>query len=173
MRPYLPLLLVVVSSVAGCAARSKVSTDSSETGVPPPTVATGPRVAPPVVETDERDALPLDLEPVYFELDSTTLRPEFQDTLLQVAEVLRRHPEARVDVTGHTCELGTTEYNLALGQRRASVVKDYLRRLGVDASRITTLSFGEERPLSSTALEKNRRAELDLSGGARARLGAE
>ncbi|MCP3098515.1 OmpA family protein [Myxococcus sp. K15C18031901] len=172
MRPYLPLLLVV-SSLAGCAARTQVQPDSSTAVRPPSTVAPPQQAAAPVVSTTEQDALPLDLEPVYFELDSTTLRPEFQDTLLQLAEAMRRHPDSRVSISGHTCELGTTEYNLALGQRRAAVVKDYLRRLGVAPARIATLSFGEERPLSSTELAKNRRAELNVSAGAHSTRGAE
>ncbi|NTX62866.1 OmpA family protein [Myxococcus sp. CA051A] len=114
-----------------------------------------------MTEPSDTDLLPLALEPVYFELDSTTLRPEFRDTLTQLADALRKRPQARVNITGHTCELGTTEYNL--GQRRASVVRDYLRRLGVEPARLSTLSFGEERPLSTTELEKNRRAELRVS----------
>ncbi|NTX40527.1 OmpA family protein [Myxococcus sp. CA033] len=116
-----------------------------------------------MTEPSDTDLLPLALEPVYFELDSTTLRPEFRDTLTQLADALRKRPQARVNITGHTCELGTTEYNLALGQRRASVVRDYLRRLGVEPARLSTLSFGEDRPLSTTEPEKNRRAELMVS----------
>ncbi|MCP3064512.1 OmpA family protein [Myxococcus sp. K38C18041901] len=118
-----------------------------------------------MTQNSDTDLLPIRLEPVYFELDSTTLRPEFRDTLTQLADALRQRPQAKVSITGHTCELGTTEYNLALGQRRASVVRDYLRRLGVEPSRLSTLSYGEERPLSASELEKNRRAEFLVSGG--------
>lgn len=116
-----------------------------------------------MTENPDKDLLPLALEPVYFELDSTTLRPEFRDTLTQLADALRMRPQARVNITGHACEQGTTEYNLALGQRRASVVRDYLRRLGVEPARLSTLSYGEERPLSTTELEKNRRTEVKVS----------
>ncbi|MBZ4401304.1 OmpA family protein [Myxococcus sp. MISCRS1] len=166
MRPFLSLLVVVLGLV-GCAAKQPISTVSTDSQPPHAPVATRPEPERPSAMTPnpDTDLHPIRLEPVYFELDSTTLRPEFRDTLTQLADDLRQRPQAKVSITGHTCELGTTEYNLALGQRRASVVRDYLRRLGVEPSRLSTLSYGEERPLSASELEKNRRAELQLSGG--------
>jgi peptidoglycan-associated lipoprotein len=166
-KTLLPLFLLGLG-LAGCAARPKTPTVTDTTGdSPPPSTASTERPAADAERDREASLLPLPLEPVYFELDSATLRPEFRQTLEQLADALRQRPETRVTVSGHTCELGTTEYNLALGQRRAAVVRDYLRRLGVDPSRITTLSFGEERPLetasSSDALSRNRRAEFSYS----------
>ncbi|WP_426752999.1 OmpA family protein [Myxococcus sp. Y35] len=110
---------------------------------------------------------PLSADPVYFELDSATLRPESRDMLAQLATALRERPQTRVTVSGHTCELGTTEYNIALGHRRAAVVRDYLRNLGVEPSQLSIISYGEERPLSDAhteeALRQNRRAEFTFS----------
>ncbi|QSQ14776.1 OmpA family protein [Myxococcus landrumensis] len=157
-----PLLLAVFVTVLGCAARQPVAVISPQTQTSDAPVTARPELerSSSMTESPDVELIPLTMEPVYFELDSTTLMPEFRDTLTQLADALRKRPEARVSITGHTCELGTTEYNLALGQRRASVVRDYLRRLGVESSRLSTLSYGEERPLSTTALEKNRRAEV-------------
>jgi peptidoglycan-associated lipoprotein len=63
-------------------------------------------------------------------------------------------------IEGHTCEIGTTEYNLALGERRANAARDYLARMGVDEKRLKILSYGEEQPANAEDLEKNRRAEF-------------
>ena len=74
-------------------------------------------------------------------------------------------------VAGHTCELGTTEYNLALGQRRAASVRAYLVNLGVEPGRISVISYGEERPADPNAPEKNRRAEFSFRLAEQARAG--
>ncbi len=79
-----------------------------------------------------------------------------------LSRALRQRPQAQVNVSGHTCELGTTEYNLALGHRRADIVRTYLVRLGVEPQRIAVVSYGEEKPVDAHALEKNRRAELSV-----------
>jgi peptidoglycan-associated lipoprotein len=159
------LCLFLAAGLAGCAAKNKNLATAPDTGAstppPPATVADAARPAPGP-ETARQGPVTLSTDPVYFELDSATLRPEFRQTLESLADALRGQPGTRVTVTGHTCELGTTEYNLALGQRRAAVVRDYLRRLGVEPGRISITSYGEERPLSSD-LEKNRRAELSFA----------
>ncbi|NMO15021.1 OmpA family protein [Pyxidicoccus fallax] len=167
-KTLLPLLLGL--GLMGCAARPKTPTvtdASAATSTPATSTARTERAAEDADRDGQAALIPLSLDPVYFELDSATLRPEFRQTLEQLADGLRQRPGTRVTVSGHTCELGTTEYNLALGQRRAAVVRDYLRRLGVDASRIRTLSFGEERPLddshSEEAQNRNRRAEFSFS----------
>jgi peptidoglycan-associated lipoprotein len=109
----------------------------------------------------------LDFGPIYYELDSATLRPDSRELLEHVAESLRKHTQARVTISGHTCELGTTEYNLALGQRRAASARDYLVKLGVEPERISVVSYGEERPVElghdESAWVKNRRSEFSIS----------
>ena len=101
---------------------------------------------------------------VHFEFDSARLSMEAQDTLRQKAQWLKANPRAKVIIEGHCDERGTTEYNLALGDRRAFSAKSFLVDLGIADSRLTTVSYGEERPLDSGADEdawaKNRRAHF-------------
>lgn len=98
---------------------------------------------------------------VRFELDRYDLSPEAQATLRQQAALLQNYPQVVVTIEGHADERGTREYNLALGERRADAVRNYLTALGVAAERITVISYGKERPECPEADEqcwsKNRR----------------
>jgi len=100
-------------------------------------------------------------EDIYFAFDKSTLTPAAQDNLLRKAEWLRANREATITIEGHCDERGTNEYNLALGDRRAEAAKDFLVDLGIDAARIKTISYGEERPVdprhNEEAWAKNRR----------------
>ena len=100
-------------------------------------------------------------EDIYFDFDKSTLTPSAQDSLLRKAEWLRENPDATVTIEGHCDNRGTNEYNLALGDRRAESAKAFLVDLGIDASRLTTISYGEERPVdprnNEEAWSKNRR----------------
>ncbi|MBW2430125.1 MAG: peptidoglycan-associated lipoprotein Pal [Deltaproteobacteria bacterium] len=101
---------------------------------------------------------------IYFEFDSIRLSPEAQETLAKKAAWLRANSEASVTIEGHCDSRGTNEYNLALGEGRAQSVKAFLVDLGIDNSRLTTISYGEERPIDRTESEeawaKNRRASF-------------
>ncbi len=103
-------------------------------------------------------------EDILFEFDSAKLSEEAQNILRSKADWLRKNPRARVTVEGHCDERGTTEYNLALGDRRAFSAKSFLVDLGIDDSRLMTVSYGEERPLdpgpTEEAWAKNRRAHF-------------
>ncbi len=90
-------------------------------------------------------------ERVYFDLDNYRLDASDQDILKRQAAWLNSYPGNRVIVAGNCDERGTREYNLALGERRAAIVKDYLVSLGVDAARIDTISYGKERPIAGGA----------------------
>jgi peptidoglycan-associated lipoprotein len=83
---------------------------------------------------------------VFFDYDSYEIRPDAQDTLKKQAAFLQQYGQYRVTVEGHCDERGTREYNLALGERRANAVKNYLVALGVDPNRLQTISYGKERP---------------------------
>lgn len=83
---------------------------------------------------------------VFFAFDSAVLTPEARRTLERQAEWMKLFPDVTISVEGHCDERGTREYNLALGERRASAVKDYLVALGVGPQRIETISYGKERP---------------------------
>ena len=98
---------------------------------------------------------------VFFGYDQYDLTQEARDTLGRQANWLAQYPNLHVTVEGHADERGTREYNLALGERRANAVKNYLVALGVDAGRVTTISYGKERPAvpgsNETAWAQNRR----------------
>jgi peptidoglycan-associated lipoprotein len=104
------------------------------------------------------------MDTVYFEFDQATLSDLAKETLVRNAEWLRANPNARIQVEGNADERGTPEYNLALGERRAAAVKSYLSSLGVEGSRLVTISYGEERPADpghgEEAWEKNRRVDF-------------
>lgn len=101
---------------------------------------------------------------IYFNFDDADIRPEFAELLKAHADYLVKNPGVNVRIEGHTDERGTPEYNIALGERRANAVKQYLMNLGVPASQMSTVSYGEEMPLDTghneEAWAKNRRAVL-------------
>jgi peptidoglycan-associated lipoprotein len=101
---------------------------------------------------------------VFFAYDSYDLSPTSLATLRENAEVLKAYPRFRVVVEGHCDERGTIDYNLALGEKRAASVRDYLASLGVERERVRIITYGEERPAdpghSEAAWSKNRRAEF-------------
>jgi peptidoglycan-associated lipoprotein len=98
---------------------------------------------------------------ISFEYDRVTLSPEAKESLNKLGEWLLKKTSVQVLVEGHCDERGTAEYNLALGERRAHAAKQYLTQLGVNADRISTLSYGKERPIdpghTEAAWSKNRR----------------
>jgi outer membrane protein OmpA-like peptidoglycan-associated protein len=96
-------------------------------------------------------------EDVYFDFDRYSLRPEATRVLDEAIAALRDDTSLRLEIEGHTCSIGTAEYNLALGDRRANAVKDYLTSRGVTADRLRTVSYGEERPKYDNAREETRR----------------
>ena len=96
-------------------------------------------------------------EDVYFDFDRYSLRPEATRVLDEAVTALRENATLRVEVEGHTCNIGTAEYNLALGDRRANAVRDYLISRGITADRLRSVSYGEERPKYDNAREETRR----------------
>ncbi len=105
---------------------------------------------------------------VYFDYDKTTLKEDARETLKKHADWLNKNGDVKVIIEGHCDERGTAEYNLALGERRAKAAARYLSDLGVSAQRISTISYGFERPLdprhNEEAWAKNRRAHFVASG---------
>jgi len=104
---------------------------------------------------------------VYFDTDKWNIRDDAREALKKNAEIMGTDPDLTLTIEGHCDERNTVEYNLALGERRANSVRDYLIRLGVDGARLKTISYGEERPVSmghdETAWQQNRRAEFKAS----------
>jgi peptidoglycan-associated lipoprotein len=112
-------------------------------------------------------AAELTVEAIYFGFDEYTLTSDAQSKLTAMAEGMKAAKTATVQIEGHCDERGTVEYNLALGERRAQSVKTFLTQLGVDAGRLSTISYGEEKPVAQGHAEdawaKNRRAEFVIT----------
>ena len=99
---------------------------------------------------------------IFFDTDSTSIRADAAQTLDRQAQWLARYPNYAITIEGHADERGTRDYNIALGERRANAAKNYLVSLGVSPGRITTVSYGKERPIALGSDEqswaRNRRA---------------
>jgi peptidoglycan-associated lipoprotein len=104
------------------------------------------------------------LKDIHFDFDKYDIRPEDAEVLKENAALLMKYPKVKIQTEGHCDERGTSEYNLALGERRANGAKKYLISLGISPDRISTISYGEERPLDAghneEAWAKNRRGHF-------------
>ena len=104
------------------------------------------------------------LKDVYYKFDSVSLEPDAQEILLKNAEWLKANPTARVEIEGHCDDVGSNEYNLALGAKRAQVARDFLLNSGIASERLVTISYGKEAPACFEATEecrvRNRRARF-------------
>lgn len=132
--------LALVSSLFLLAACDSAGTDSGAAGGAGGAAGTGTGI----LGTDQSGAAVGDR--VYFDYDSSVVTAQGQSTLEHQAQWLKQYPSVNVAIEGHCDERGTREYNIALGERRATAAKNYLVGLGVDASRISTISYGKERP---------------------------
>ncbi len=148
----LPIVLVAIIFF-GCPKKQVVK--PVEPVEPPPETTI---MVPEEPKEPERPALVLNR--IFFDFDKSDIRADAADILKANAEMLKIYPEISVIIEGHCCEIGTAEYNMALGERRAKAVRDYLMMLGVSAEKLSTVSYGEERPLDPKVLEKNRRCEF-------------
>jgi peptidoglycan-associated lipoprotein len=179
----LALLCVVILS-AGCAKKQAVREEAAPpvtTPAPQPTQPAQPPTPPaeekvqpqqiqesPLTAQDGGSAAEttgdLGLQPIYFEFDSYALSPEARETLAKDADLLKNKKNQNVVVEGHTDERGTGDYNLALGEKRAKSAMSYLITLGVPADRLSTISYGEEKPAvpgsDESAWIKNRRVSF-------------
>ena len=106
------------------------------------------------------------LDTVYFDFDDAKLREDARKMLKENVEILRKNPNIGVSIEGHCDERGSVEYNLALGEKRAEAIKRYLINLGINSKRLSTISYGEEKPLvaghNEEVWSQNRRGELSL-----------
>jgi peptidoglycan-associated lipoprotein len=139
--------LAAIALLAACSHNEPVNTGNRDTTGTPPSV--------PTTLTPEEDLVRNVGDRVFFELNSSTLSDTAQATLDKQAAWLAKYPNVTVQIAGNCDDRGTEEYNLALGNRRAKAGKDYLVAKGVSASRITTISYGKDRP---TALGDNEEA---------------
>jgi peptidoglycan-associated lipoprotein len=188
------LSLLVIVAIPACKPKVKPTVAppmATSTPVPPipPTVTTAteqsvanpPDFVQPKTDTVAVETLPNDIEELnrvaqsrgyiqdaFFEFNDSTLSAEAQNALTSSATWLKKNGQYNLLIEGHCDERGTEQYNLALGDRRANQAKEYLVTLGVDAGRIRTVSYGEERPFdpghNEAAWAKNRRDHLVLVG---------
>jgi peptidoglycan-associated lipoprotein len=129
---------------------------------PPPAGAAGPGGAGgpggvgmgAAVPGSQQDLAQTAGDRVFFEFDRSDITPEAQQTLQRQAEWLQRYPNVTVTIEGHCDERGTREYNLALGERRANAAKQVLVAAGIPASRISTISYGKDRPVVPGSTEE-------------------
>lgn len=130
------------------------------------TVNMPPQAPAPVTQLPLEQAFARRARDAFFDFDKADIRPDARVALTQTAEFLREYKEARVLIEGHCDERGSTEYNLGLGDRRANAAKEFLVSLGIDASRIRTISYGKERPFcfesNEECWQENRRAHFVL-----------
>ena len=150
------LLLLSIFSLISCGTTTKKSTDKDKINLKDIQVNS---------DSDSQDAGAL--ETVYFPFNSSDLRENAQKSLEQNASFLNKFRTLKIQVEGHCDERGSTQYNLALGEKRAQTIKDYLVASGVEPSRITTISFGKERPISlnhdEVSWSKNRRGNFVIT----------
>jgi peptidoglycan-associated lipoprotein len=134
----------------------------------PATAAPAPTVAPSAAAPAEEAKPTARVTDVFFDFDRSGLRPDQQAAVQALVARLQQHRQATVTVEGYCDERGSSEYNLALGERRAKTVRDALLKAGIGAGRIAVVSYGEERPFISgkdeSAWKWNRRAHVVLSG---------
>lgn len=167
MASFARTTLLTASALMALAACSKKAPEE----LPPAPVETArPAEAAPVASTpagpvkgSQEDFLAsVAADKIYFDTDKYDIDTQDQDILRSQAQWLAANPTAKVTVEGHADERGTRDYNLALGERRANAAKNYLASLGVDSARITTISYGKERPAAlgsdEAAWAQNRRA---------------
>ncbi len=104
---------------------------------------------------------------VFFDFDKSDLKPEARATIQRWADYLKKYPNVSVTIEGHCDERGTREYNIALGERRATAAKNFLTSLGVPAAKVSTISYGKERPAvvgsNEAAWSQNRRAVMVIN----------
>jgi peptidoglycan-associated lipoprotein len=137
--------------------------DSANSGA-----ATGAATTSSVIPGSEQDLVQNVGDRVFFDFDKYDLKPEGQQTLERQAQWLKAHPQVTVSIEGHCDPRGTREYNLALGERRATAAKNYLVALGIDPNRVETISYGKERPAvagdDESAFAQDRRAVTVVAG---------
>jgi peptidoglycan-associated lipoprotein len=153
------LLALTASLTTGCA---KQAAPLAPVVAPPP-------IAEPVAPIKEVERMVQNFNRVFFEYDSGTLAAASMRALDDNVRIMQENPDIRVEIQGHADERGTTDYNLALGQRRANAVMRYMGSVITETGRLRVVSYGEERPLEMTTTERawsqNRRCEFRVLYG--------
>ena len=170
MRMKLLGLMAALLLVAGC--ETPAETGDTDTGAGETVSEVAPPPPPPPAETamDPQEYFVVNVgDRIFFDFDKSDLRPDAIDQLNRQADFLNANGSITVAIEGHCDERGTREYNLALGDRRASSAKQYLESMGVGGGRMETISYGKERPAvlgsNEDAWAQNRRAVTVIRSG--------
>jgi peptidoglycan-associated lipoprotein len=130
-------------------------------------VAPPPPPPPAVHQPTMQELFDKDVKDAYFDYDKADIRADAHDALSATAQFLRTNPQVKVVLEGHCDERGSTEYNLALGDRRASAAKNFLVSLGISGDRVETVSYGKEKPFCTASTEdcwqQNRRGHFVMA----------
>jgi peptidoglycan-associated lipoprotein len=128
------------------------------------TVSAPPPPPAPAPAPDLNSLWDKNVEDAYFDFNKADIRPDARNALAKTADFMRNYPQIRATIEGHCDERGSTEYNLALGDRRANAAKQYLVSLGISADRLSTVSFGKEKPFcnehNESCWQQNRRGHF-------------
>jgi len=131
------------------------------------TVSAPAPTPPPATNATLEEMFLKEVQDAYFDLDKADVRSDARSALAKTADFLRNYPQVKVVIEGHCDERGSTEYNLALGDRRAAAVKQYLVSLGIGADRMSTVSYGKEKPFcmesNENCWQKNRRGHFVMA----------
>ncbi len=159
-------LFLAMALLASCG-KSGVKSEGDDAFISPSGEAAAPLPDDAIAGAGDQGVPSKELQMVFFPFDSSVLSPEANAALKENANYLRDNPTVKVQVEGHCDERGTVEYNLALGERRAKAVSNKLKKLGVAATRLSTISYGKERPMDpghdEAAWGKNRRASFVIA----------
>jgi len=161
-------LAAAIGAMMGCGPKPAVEPEVEETAAEPMEGRAEPTETDDTGLTEEQgtveEVLDIGLQRIHFDTDKWRIREDARELLKSNAGLLQSNPDVKIIIEGHCDERNTVEYNLALGERRAAATKDYLVKLGIDGSRINTISYGEERPIDyghdESAWQINRRAEF-------------
>ena len=167
MRIKLLSLVAATALLAACSHENTQSTAATSAPPPPPPAEGGP---PPMTNVSALDELKTQVgDRVHFDFDKSSIRDEDKEIVERQAEFTKKYPNLTFSIEGHCDPRGTREYNLALGERRATSLKNALVALGVDANRLKTISYGKERPeepgTDESAYAADRRAVLVIENG--------
>ena len=162
-RTAIALAALGAVALAGCSKKPPAELPPAPLANEGPAGLVGPATNGPIPGTEAHFAQVMaGRDTIYFDTDKYNIDADDQAALGQQARYLQQYPNVRVTIEGHCDERGTRDYNLALGERRANAAKNYLASLGVSPARITTVSYGKERPVAlgsnEEAWAKNRRA---------------
>jgi peptidoglycan-associated lipoprotein len=141
------MLIAATALLAACASEPEEFSATPSAGSPVGSGTSGNLAALPAQDPRSQEWLTENVgDRVFFEFDQSDLSPQSQETVEKLVAWMQSYPDVTLTLEGHADERGTREYNLALGERRANSVRDYLVALGIDSSRLSTISYGKERP---------------------------